>query len=108
MINQERKEKILKGLKEGTIINEDVSITFDKNGKWNRNYLDMSVPAEDLALPRNEVEESLFLERVERVTIPYFERRLLCKNPIPLMEMMETYDPDYDGFVVLEEDFKKK
>ena len=110
MITQERKEETLKGLKDGTIVNENVYLEYDKNGNWNRNYLDMSIPMKYLALPRNEIEEALFLERVERVTIPYLKRRLLCKSPIPLQEIIESYDPDYDdpNAEVFVESFKKR
>ena len=109
MITQKRRDEILKGLKEGTIINENVYFEYDEFGKWNRDYLDMSVPAEELALPRNEIEEALLSERIRLETGPILRGRLSCKSPIPLQEMFESYDPDYDdpNSKVVLESFKK-
>lgn len=109
MITQERRDEILKGLKKGTIINENVYFEYDEFGKWNRDYLDMSVPAEELALPRNEIEEALLSERIRLETGPILRARLSCKSPIPMQELFESYDPDYDdpNSEVVLESFKK-
>ena len=38
---------------------------YDENGNWKRDYLNMDIPFEELALPRNDEERKLFNKRCD-------------------------------------------